>query len=142
MLEGFTQPKLIGRMKEKMGELTDSRTGKNTQYKMEDAGMGAFSVFFTQCASFLEHQETLKKAKGKRNAESIFGVMHIPSANQIRNMLDPVTPEVLNGMYREIFNRLVFQRKVRRQGGNSGQLGLTMRHISMVVSLLIILYMQ
>ncbi|MEI7511825.1 MAG: ISNCY family transposase [Candidatus Peregrinibacteria bacterium] len=106
MLEGFTQPKLIGRMKEKMGELTDSRTGKNTQYKMEDAGMGAFSVFFTQCASFLEHQETLKKAKGKRNAESIFGVMHIPSANQIRNMLDPVTPEVLNGMYREIFNRL------------------------------------
>jgi len=75
MLEGLTQPKMIGRMKEKLGELTDSRTGQNTQYEMQDAGMGAFSVFFTQCASFLEHQETLKKAKGKSNAESIFGVI-------------------------------------------------------------------
>jgi hypothetical protein len=129
-------------MKEKLGELTDSRTGKNTQYENARCRNGSLLGIFSQCASFLEHQETLKKAKRKRNVESIFGVMHIPSANQIRNMLDPVTPEALNGTYREIFNRLVFQRKVRRQGGNSGQLGLTMRHISMVVSLLIILYMQ
>ena len=106
MLEELRQSKLVELIKERLGDLPDMRTGQNTRYEMEDAGVGAFSVFFTQSASFLEHQETLKKAKGRSNAESIFGIKNIPCANQIRNMLDPVSPDVLHGVYRSIYKRL------------------------------------
>jgi hypothetical protein len=30
---------------------------------MDDAALGAFSVFFTQCPSFLAHQKAMEKAK-------------------------------------------------------------------------------
>jgi hypothetical protein len=34
---------------------------------MTDAGLGALSVFFIQYASYLEHQEELKRTKGQGN---------------------------------------------------------------------------
>lgn len=73
---------------------------------MADAGLGAFSVFFIQCASFLEHQEGLKRTKGRSNAESLFAMLHIPSDNQMRGLLDPVMPKLLAPLYRKIFQRL------------------------------------
>ena len=106
MLEGFTQAKLIEKMKKVLGRLPDSRKGKNTRYKMIDAGMAAFSVFFTQNASFLEHQRYIKTVNGRSNAESMFGMVNIPSDNQIRNILDPVTTDELNPLYREVVNEL------------------------------------
>jgi len=106
MLEELRQSKLVELIKATLVNLPDARTGQNTRYEMEDAGLGAFSVFFTQSASFLEHQEALKKAKGRSNAESIFGIKNIPCDNQIRNMLDAVSPEVMNGVYRNIYKRL------------------------------------
>ena len=106
MLEGFTQAKLIEKMKKVLGRLPDSRKGKNTRYKMIDAGMAAFSVFFTQNASFLEHQRYIKTVNGRSNAESMFGMVNIPSDNQIRNILDPVTTDKLISFYRETVNEL------------------------------------
>jgi hypothetical protein len=71
----------------------DPRTGKNTTYGMVDAGPGAFSVFFMQSPSFLEHQRTLEQAHGENNARTLFGVHEIPSAdNQLRTLLDPTPP--------------------------------------------------
>jgi hypothetical protein len=40
--------------------------------------LGTFSVFFTQSPSFLAHQTSLKMAKGKSNAETIFGIDELP----------------------------------------------------------------
>src|SRR5882724_11281393 len=34
----------------------DCRKGRNTQYRMSDAALGAFGIFFTQSPSFLEYQ--------------------------------------------------------------------------------------
>ena len=52
--------------------------------------LAAFSVFFTQCPSFLEHQNLMKKKRGKDNAFSLFGLKKIPSDNQIRTLLAPI----------------------------------------------------
>jgi hypothetical protein len=60
---------------------------------MEDAGLSAFSVFFTQTPSFLAYQRSMERMKGKSNSQSLFGVHKIPSDNQIRNLLDPVKPK-------------------------------------------------
>lgn len=64
--------------------------------------MSAFSVFFTPSPLFLDYQTRMPKAHGKNNAQSIFGVPQIPSANQIRNRLDPVSPETVFPLLREI----------------------------------------
>jgi len=60
-------------LRQELNDLPDGRKpGNNTQYQVEDAVMGAFSVFFTQSPSFLEHQRLMKSSKGKDNAESLF----------------------------------------------------------------------
>ena len=51
-------PELMQILREELHELPDKRKpGNNTKYQVEDAVMAAFSVFFTQSASFLEHQK-------------------------------------------------------------------------------------
>lgn len=106
MLEELALDSLVKRIKQSFGEFQDIRTGKNTQYDLVDAGMGAFSVFFTQSPSFLAYQQDVKRRKGRSNAESLFGMEQIPSENQIRSLLDPVAPSSLTGVFRDIYHRL------------------------------------
>jgi hypothetical protein len=63
-------------------------------------------VFFTQTPSFLAYQRMMEGSKGKSNAQSLFGVHQIPSDNQIRNLLDPVTPEQVFPVFEEILQVL------------------------------------
>jgi hypothetical protein len=37
----------------------------------------------------------MEQNKGRSNAESLFGIERVPSDNQMRNLLDPVTPKYL-----------------------------------------------
>ena len=94
---------MMKRIAERFCKLSDNRSKKNSKYEMKDAGMGAFSTFFTQCPSFLAHQEEMKRIKGLSNTESLFEIEKIPSDNQIRSMLDPVSPEEIMPQFREIF---------------------------------------
>jgi hypothetical protein len=82
--------------------LPDRRTGENTRYAMADFALSAFAVFFTQCPSFLSFQQHLEQARGQNNARSLFQVETIPSDNQIRQMLDPVPPQELFGLFDEL----------------------------------------
>lgn len=106
MYEELKIDRLIKKIKAAAKEFPDERTGKNTQYEMEDAAMGAFSVLFTQCASFLEYQEEMKRHKGRCNAESLFEIMKVPSDSQIRVLLDPVAPGYVKGIYRDVYKSL------------------------------------
>jgi len=103
MYEELSINRMVNDLKEDMRGFSDKRVGKNKQYQMVDAGMAAFSVFFTQCASFLEHQRTIKRKKGKSNVERLFMLKDIPSDNQIRNLLDPVDPKQIEANYQRIF---------------------------------------
>ena len=87
-------------------QFPEHRSGKNSQYELADAGMGAFSVFFTQCPSFLARQQELKLQKGRSNAEKLFELREIPSDNQIWNLLDPLDPTQLGHFYRQTFEAL------------------------------------
>lgn len=106
MYEELSIGRLIKRIKEAASMFPDLRTGKNTQYEMEDAAMGAFAVFFTQSASFLEYQGEMKRSKGRSNAESLFEMMEIPSDSQIRVLLDPVGPEYVCGIFRDVYRTM------------------------------------
>lgn len=101
----FTTANLINKTRLACENLPDSRkkaTANNLKYAIADAALSAFSVFFTQSPSFLDYQTRMQKAHGKNNAQSIFGVHQIPSANQIRKLLDPVPPETVFPLLREI----------------------------------------
>jgi len=106
MFEELRLERLVQRIKQSFGGFCDVRTGQNRQYAMVDAGMGAFSVFFTQSPSFLAYQEDLKRRQGRCNAESLFGMERIPSDNQIRSLLDPVAPSYVSGVFRDVYHRM------------------------------------
>lgn len=121
MGEELKTDRLINKIKTAAKEFPDLRTGQNTRYEMEDAAMGAFSVFFTQRASFLEYQEEMKRHKGRCNAESLFELVNIPSDSQIRVLLDGVEPKYVKGIFREIYAGLEQTQIIQgmRSHGNS-----------------------
>jgi hypothetical protein len=81
--------RMIQRTRDFFALLPDRRKDSpNRTYKVLDALLSAFSVFFLQCGSFLNYQRTMQKAKERNNAQSLFGVHEIPSDNQIRNILE------------------------------------------------------
>ena len=75
-------------VREVLQQLPDARRGKNLHYRMVDAGLSAFSVFFMQSPSFLAHQRHFEAGHGRSNCGSLFGIAKIPSDNHIRDMLD------------------------------------------------------
>jgi hypothetical protein len=92
---------MVNSFRQLLESLPDQRTGKNTQYGMEDAALSAFSVFFTQTPSFLAFQRTMEKSKGRSNAQSLFGVHKTPCDNQIRDLLDPLKPELMTPIFEQ-----------------------------------------
>ena len=107
MYEALRLPRLLKHLEQIFDGFPDDRAGRlNTQYEVADGAKGAFAVFFTQQASFLAHQRAMQLAKGRNNAERLFGMYALPSDNQIRNLLDPVSPQYLQVMYRQVFQAL------------------------------------
>lgn len=102
----ITLPEMITWLSEAVATFPDKRTGKNTHYTLEDAALGAFSVFFTQSPSFLAHQREMQKTLGLNNASSLFGLIDIPTDNHIRDLLDEVPPERVFKVFDNIFNKL------------------------------------
>jgi hypothetical protein len=99
---GFDALKSI--LHRRIDALPDHRkAGPNTRYRIQDAALGAFGIFFTQSPSFLEYQRHLQQTKGQNNAYTMCGVETIPCNNQIRNLLDPMMPSALDRVYLEVF---------------------------------------
>ena len=94
-------------LRQELHDLPDERKPENNRkYEVEDAVMAAFSVFFTQSPSFLDHQRLMKSNKGKDNAESLFSIEKIPGDNQIRNLLDPVPASNVSRTFQKVYQWL------------------------------------
>lgn len=100
-LKRFDQ--LIGQFRKLVAAFPDRRRGKNKQYSIADIGLSAFSVFFTQCRSFLSYQKAMEQKKGQSNAQTIFQIEKIPTDNHVRTTLDSVEPEQLFPMYDSLY---------------------------------------
>ena len=94
---------LIVRLRQCVAAFSDRRTGKNKKYTMEDTGLSAFSVFYTQSPSFLAQQTAMQQNKGQSNAQTLFQIKQIPTDNHVRDTLDAVPPEELYPVYDEIY---------------------------------------
>ena len=106
MTDPLAFDQLVKALHRQLACLPDYRKGKNTQYAIKDAALGAFAVFFTQSPSFLAYQRTMQQAKGRSNAESLFGIVDMPCDNQIRRLLDPVAPAQLCPLFAVVYDAL------------------------------------
>jgi hypothetical protein len=93
-------------LQQQVEQLPDCRKGRNTRYRIPDAALGAFGIFFTQSPSFLEYQRRLQENKGGNNAHTLCGVTKIPCDNHIRTLLDPIAPSYFDPVFVEVFARL------------------------------------
>jgi len=114
MAEPLSFPLLLALLTDVFRQLPDPRTGENSHYSVCDAALGAFGVFFMQCPSFLAYQRDMQRRKGCNNAQSLFGVAHIPSDPQIRNLLDPIAPTHLREPFWTILERLMADESLAR----------------------------
>ena len=94
-------------LQEEIKKIKDPRSKSNaTKFKIDDAILSAFSMFFMQSQSFLEYQRQLQSRSGKDNVQSIFGVEKIPCDPQIRNILDLIRANSLNVVFERIYQFL------------------------------------
>jgi hypothetical protein len=86
---------VIQGLKQTFASFTDERKrSNNKRFEVSDAALSVFSVFFTQCPSLLEASRLVEQGgAGMSNMQTIFGAHQTPSDNQIRNLLDPVSPQ-------------------------------------------------
>jgi hypothetical protein len=79
---------LIAYLNRAIAGMEDPRKTSNaTKYSLKDAVLAAFSVFFMQRESFLDYQRYQESHHSKSNAQSLFGVINVPTVPQIRNIL-------------------------------------------------------
>lgn len=98
---------LLGYLFQAINQIKDPRQASNgLRYNLKDVVLSAFSVFFMQCESFLEHQRHLQSREGKNNAETIFGLAHIPTMLQIRNILDKIAAQELFAVFSWVYHAL------------------------------------
>jgi hypothetical protein len=102
---------LMAYLNRAISQMSDPRQSSNAKrYSFQDLILGAFSVFFMQCESFLEHQRYMESHEGHNNAQSLFGISKIPTDPQIRNVLDQTEIEPLFKVFTWMYQNL-------RQGG-------------------------
>lgn len=90
--------------------MPDTREHSNNRRdEMEDVALSAFAVFFTQSPSFLDYQIRMEELQEKNNATSLFRVHQIPCDNQLRQVLDLVSPEALFPLIARIGDGLYHQ---------------------------------
>ena len=107
MKEALPLTHIMKQLKESWQKLPDYRKpNNNTRYEISDAALAAYSAFFMQSPSFLAHQRDMHQRKGKDNVATLFQVEQIPSDNQIRNLLDPVTPDHFHADFRWLHQQL------------------------------------
>src|SRR5512137_1207799 len=94
MTKPLTLKSLIAGFRARWDQAPDTRKlNNNTRYEVIDAILSALSVFFMQSSSFLAHQRLLQSKRGRNNATSLFGIEAIPSDQQVRNLLDPISAQ-------------------------------------------------
>ena len=114
---------LLGLLRAHSAQLPDYRQASpNLTYRVADAALSAFAVFFMQAPSFLAHQRDLQRRTGRNNAHSLFGVQHIPSDTQIRRLLDPIAPSHLGGLFWQLYERCQAAHLVDKHTGVAGNL--------------------
>jgi len=99
MVRGIIK-RLLGSLRETAEELPDRRKSSNAlKYRISDAIMSAFAVFYFQHPSLLNFQQEMQRKHKRSNLQTLFGVHNIPCSDQMTNIVDTVASEGLSEVY-------------------------------------------
>jgi len=105
---------IITILREEFKKLPDKRGTKHLIYTIEDIAAAAFSVFYFQSKSWLDFQRNMLGKTGKSNAKSLFDIDHIASDNHIRDVLDNISVEKLQGIFDKIY-RFILEKETLKE---------------------------
>jgi hypothetical protein len=94
--------RLLSGLRETAAGLSDSRKNSNgRKYRIKDAILSAFAVFYFQHPSLLNFQQDMQRKYKRSNLETLFGVQNIPCSDQMTNILDVVASGGLSAAYEQ-----------------------------------------
>src|SRR2546428_14130451 len=96
MLQALCFDNLINLLKEKFGQVKDSRSAVNSIKPLADALLAGLALFALKDRSLLQFIERLKERSS--NLRSIFKIETIMSDTAMRQIIDPVTPDELKAI--------------------------------------------
>ena len=98
---------MLALLQQQAKQFPDIRTGNNLSFPdIEDVVLGAFSVFYLQHPSFLNHQQQMELDRGHNNARGLFGIENIPTPNHVKTLMDGAPPSLLEPVYETIIDTL------------------------------------
>lgn len=83
-------------------KIPDHRVGRPA-ISLADALMSAFAMFSLKCPSLLQFDE---QQRADDNIRSIYRVGRVPCDTQMRTIIDPVGPETLRPIFRDVFRQV------------------------------------
>ena len=86
---------------ERAQQLPDPRKRDGT-YSIADAVMSALAMFSLKDPSLLAFQER----RNDQNMKNLFHIEQVPSDTQMRELLDPLSPESLRPMFNDVLAKL------------------------------------
>ncbi|MCD4812037.1 hypothetical protein K8R14_05615 [bacterium] len=94
--------KAISRRFEQVSDIRD----RSVEYSIHDCLMSAFAMMFFQDPSLLAFQRRLQEVADLNNLKTIFNIEKIPGDTQLRDTLDSIDPEFIEGAYTDFFRSL------------------------------------
>ena len=81
------------------GQIADHRAA-NASISLSDALMSGFGMFALKDSSLLEFDDRRSKDE---NLRKIYGLEKVPSDTQMRTILDPVSPEEIKPVFKDVY---------------------------------------
>src|SRR5262245_63672390 len=92
---------LFGLVRNGFAHVPDYRLSE-TDIALTDALMSAFAMFSLKAPSLL----ACDKERAEGNLETIYGIERVPCDTHMREILDPVSPELLRPLFKSVFRQL------------------------------------
>ena len=93
---------LFSLVRSSFAKIPDHRIG-NTEISMTDSLMSAFAMFSLKCPSLLQFD---KQQRADGNLQSVYKIDRVPCDTQMRTIGDPVDPEALRPVFRDVFRQV------------------------------------
>ena len=92
---------LFGLLRSGFSDMTDPRPG-TPKISLSDALMSAYAMFSLKSPSLLAFDEE----RHEGNLQRVYGIEQVPCDSRMREILDPVDPESLRPLFKQVFGAL------------------------------------
>ena len=93
---------LIANLKTRFGDVPDNRRQASCDYSITDTLTAALAMFSLKEPSLLSFEER----GDEESIDRLFGIKHVPSDSQMREILDGIEIEPLNEAFADLFHEL------------------------------------